>query len=71
MVSELDLLNITPIYLLTFLFSNFILDPIDDNRFQKRMMKLTGVMEQCEQYKSLQPQFSLHINELIEWIREL
>ena len=27
-------------------------------------------MEQCEQYKSLQPQFTLHIGELVEWLRE-
>lgn len=27
-------------------------------------------MEQCEKYKSLQPQFSLHLGELFEYLKK-
>ena len=46
------------------------IESVDDYRFQKKMIKLTGVMEQCENYKKLEPQFTLHIGELIEYCRE-
>lgn len=51
------------------LLSFYRRDVIDDHKFAKRMIKLNYVMEQCEKHKALEPQFSLHINELIEHLK--
>lgn len=34
-------------------------------------MKLNYLLEKCETHKNLEPQFSLHFNDLTETIREL
>ena len=37
----------------------------------KRILKLNYLLEKCETHKGLEPQFSLHFNDLTETIREL
>jgi len=44
-------------------------EKIDEKKFERRIVKLAYVMEQCEKHKAQDPSYSLYFNELADMMR--
>ena len=50
---------------------NFYLDePIDEIHFERRILKLSHLLEECEKFKNLKPEFSLLFQDLTAFLKK-